>query len=239
MQRKLLLTRVKVVPQVSLNCSTIFSVRKLFQPIRRFSTESNALTVLIKAVQTGDTKTIEDMAKKKPRVIAEQTHNDNSALHEAARLGKVDIIDSLSKNFSSHFNVNHKCHCYLERTPLHYAVEGGHVAAVEKLISLGANPNITNEKKQTAMDCALTKLKENKNTENFEKIIEKLHQAGGKTNIFPALEPQKVILQLEAGRLIAEYQTVARDRVVIEQKKYLQEVRDRKELPPGFSKKPI
>ena len=81
--------------------------------------------------------------------------------------GGVAMIEELAKAFSVNFNVNHKCHCHRRRTPLAYAVEGGHINTVNKLLSLGADTNITDEKGWTALDYAINGIKSDVNKSIF------------------------------------------------------------------------
>lgn len=135
---------------------TIPSMRYILrQSIWKSVDTAPTITALIEAVQNKNLPAIQHIAKKNPRLIVEQTHNDNTALHEAAKRGDVKMIEALQSEFSANFNVNHKCHCHLQRTPAHYATEGGHKSALSKLISLGADLNITDERGRTCLDYAL------------------------------------------------------------------------------------
>lgn len=142
--------------------------------LRRFATESQ-VTKLIQLVTKESATEIAQMAKQNPSLIVEQTSNDNTALHEAAKRGNVNMIALLSKEFSQDFNVNHQCHCYLRRTPIHYATEGNHGDAVEMLLGMGADPNIQDEKKRTCLDYALE--------QGNEKLALMLYKHGAKANI--------------------------------------------------------
>jgi len=136
---------------------------------------SGSLFALIKAVEKGDIATINSISKQSPKSIIEQTNNDNTALHEAAKRGDVAMIKLLSEAFSTHFNVNHKCHCRYARTPIHYAVEYGHINAVNTLLDLGADPDIRDELGRTTLDIALV--------EKNIPLAFALYERGGKANI--------------------------------------------------------
>lgn len=135
---------------------TIPSMRYVLrQSIWKSAEKAPTIFTLIEAVQNKNLSAIQHIAKQNPRLIVEQTHNDNTALHEAAKRGDVKMIETLQSEFSANFNVNHKCHCHLQRTPAHYATAEGHKDALEKLIHLGADLNITDEKGRTCFDYAL------------------------------------------------------------------------------------
>lgn len=203
---------------------------------RHFSTESGALA-LIEAVQRNDVARIDRIAQHTPRMIAEQTSNDNTALHEAARIGDVAMIEKLSKAFSKHFNVNHRCHCYKRRTPLAYAVEGGHIDAVNKLLSLGADPNITDENSYTALDSAIAGFKKpGANKVTFEKIIDTLLKQHATAKQFPT-EAATIIKNSEKQKIEAiqhkfleEYKVIGKQKIELSLNKFLEE---RKKLTPG------
>lgn len=132
------------------------------------------LLALIQAVEKKDIATIHAISKSSPQLIVQQTNNDNTALHEAAKRGDVMMIRLLSQAFSTHFNVNHKCHCRYARTPIHYAVEEGHLDATNALLDLGADPNIVDKLGRTTLDIALEK----KN----DQLAFAIFQRGGRAN---------------------------------------------------------
>lgn len=236
-RRVLPLARQVLTPMIAKN--TLQISQRLLVPniFKRSYSESNALT-LISAVKTRDREAINQIAVANPRVIIEQTNNDNTALHEAAKNGDVAMIDLLSKSFSKHFNVNHKCHCYLQRTPLHYAVEGGHYDASSRLISeLHADPNITDEKGFTCMDYAVRSLLANQDVggkiyQNQEKILELLASHGGKTNKLTQ-QAQALMNGMKADRFFNNYRQTVRPNIVESQEKFLKDLFERKSLTPG------
>lgn len=190
-------THTRILPSLITHRNLLFMPHLTIPAKQRFSTQRELpLTRLIEAVKENDTTAIAVIAKEQPNLIAEQTHNDNTALHEAAKNGDVEMIELLSKVFSKEFNVNHRCHCYLKRTPLHYAVEGGHMGAVEALLKLGADPNIQNERGETALDNALKK--------NHIDIATLLAMKGGKANMMKA-EAERFAPQLSAHRFAAKF----------------------------------
>jgi hypothetical protein len=178
---------------------TFFALK--LQGMRFYSTDTRVAT-LIQAVQQQDTKTIALIAQAQPQLIVEQTHSDNTALHEAARRGDVAMINVLSKEFSSSFNVNHRCHCTLKRTPLAYAVEGGHLDAVKLLLRMGGDPNITNEHNETALDIALRVMKKpGTDKAAFEQVALTLFEKGG-TSKFPE-ETKRLMVMSKANAFSA------------------------------------
>ncbi|MBV8801679.1 MAG: ankyrin repeat domain-containing protein [Gammaproteobacteria bacterium] len=232
----------KLIPSVAYNKSnTLLSAKNNFFS-RPFSSAQNVIA-LIEAVKQKNSDAIDRIARQAPKILKEQTSNDNTALHEAAKAGDVEMIMKLSTAFSKNFNVNHKCHCYKRRTPLAYAVENGHLDAVNTLLTLGADPDITDENGWTALDYALSGIKSgskrdyaisgNNSNNVFEKIGITLleHQATAKK--FP--EGAKVLLKeininKKANYFFEEYKVSARERIQVVQKTFLE---GRKAITPG------
>lgn len=126
------------------------------------STISRALVpatvpALIEAVKEKDEATIKALARRDASLIREQTPDDNTALHEAAKAGDVETLKLLAEVFGDDFTkgLNQRCHCFIQRVAVHYAVEGGHQDAVEFLVGQGAKLNIQDERGRTSLDYAL------------------------------------------------------------------------------------
>ncbi len=80
----------------------------------------------------------------------------NSVLHTAAYHGAADFIQELSKSMPPqdlHRLVN-QANEY-GSTPLHSAAKKGHFKTIERLLSLGADPTIRDQRKRTPLDLAL------------------------------------------------------------------------------------
>lgn len=222
--------RRNLTPVIAANSRFTFTIQTAaISTQARLQNNTNAL---IEAVQQKDYVNITRIAQQTPQMIIHQTSNDNTALHEAAKRGDVAMIETLAKEFSANFNVNHKCHCYKQRTPLHYAIEGAHIEAVEKLLSLGANPDITDEYGYTSLDYAVKGIKSGLRTKEFEKIGEKLLQKNCKALKFSTEEVEKLFLGVNATRFFEKYQIGAKEKVLVEQQKFLDV---RKRLPGKFS----
>ena len=144
---------------------------------RKTSTWSSAtVPALIEAVKAKNLPAIESIARQDRTLIRQQTPDDNTALHEAAKAGDVETLEFLADKFSMDFNegLNERCHCYIRRVAAHYASEGGHQAALEFLINKGADINIQDEQGRTCLDYALEK----KN----DVLALYIHKKGGKAN---------------------------------------------------------
>ena len=74
---------------------------------------------------------------------------DNTALHDAAWDGKVDVLKML---LAAGADLNHRNLC--NHTPLHFAVYGGNSEAVELLLLHGANVHTQKIEGHTALDAA-------------------------------------------------------------------------------------
>jgi ankyrin repeat protein len=198
---KAALLKLKPAKKIAINATATVHHRFFATQVRgdqRISVDQK-INQLIVAVRENDFDTISTLAKSDPKLITMQTVNDNSAMHEAARTGKNEMIDFLSSTFPDHVDFDHKCHCTEQRTYLHYAVDGGHFESVENLLRKGANPNISDEKGRTPLDYALEK--------NNAKIAAILIEKGAKANkmkakgeeLMPAISAQFFAKQYLSG----------------------------------------
>jgi len=138
-------------------------------------------TSLIEAVRNKDSKAIAAISKAKPDLVRRQTRDDNTPLHEAARLGDVSMMIELFKA-NPGLNPNRRCHCLKERVPIHYSAENGHYETSEVLFEHKADPNIRDEEGRTALDYAL----EFKHTE----VAKLIYSYGGRANLRKKEEKQ-------------------------------------------------
>ena len=92
-------THTRILPSLITHRNLLFMPHLTIPAKQRFSTQRELpLTRLIEAVKENDTTAIAVIAKEQPNLIAEQTHNDNTALHEAAKNGDVEMIELLSRS---------------------------------------------------------------------------------------------------------------------------------------------
>ncbi|XP_062024101.1 protein VAPYRIN-LIKE-like [Rosa rugosa] len=76
---------------------------------------------------------------------------DNSVLHDAAAMNRVDLVEILCKNFPE-IDVNWvDSDC---RTPIHIAAANGHVEMLKFCISAGGNADVWDRKGWTPLHCA-------------------------------------------------------------------------------------
>ena len=86
-------------------------------------------------------------------------HFENTALTDAAKRGDTKGVEFLLKKLQA--NPHASCDCPHHKTALHYAAENGHVETVKKLLEYGANPNVLDSRRYTAIDLAKTPEVEN------------------------------------------------------------------------------
>lgn len=78
----------------------------------------------------------------------------HSSLGEAARLGRLDVVQLLLEHGA---DVNNQCNGELQETPLMLAAEAGHQEVVKLLLRLNADPLLTNAHEETALMKAMKK----------------------------------------------------------------------------------
>jgi hypothetical protein len=76
--------------------------------------------------------------------------HENTLLAEAAKQGALEVIRFAIDRLGA--SPDTSCDCPAHRTPLHYAVEKGHVKAVALLLEKNANPNLINSFGETPLD---------------------------------------------------------------------------------------
>lgn len=83
-------------------------------------------------------------------------HNkrENTALTDAAKRGDTKGVEFLIKVLKA--NISASCDCPDHKTGLHYAAENGHYETLQMLLQQGANPNVLDSRKRTALDVAKT-----------------------------------------------------------------------------------
>jgi ankyrin repeat protein len=79
-----------------------------------------------------------------------QDFDENTPLTHFAKKGNNEAIKFLIEELGANPNVS--CDCPEHRTPLHYAVEFGHISTVELLLNYGANPSFTNSLGERPID---------------------------------------------------------------------------------------
>jgi len=105
---------------------------------------------IIKAIKNRDYKTVKELAKVSN--INGHDRCENTPLTDAASRGDNDGIKFLITEVNA--NIHASCDCPYNKTALHYAAEGGHTDTVKLLLELGANPNMLDSRKYTALDVA-------------------------------------------------------------------------------------
>lgn len=103
-------------------------------------------------LQLKDLEVVVDILKRVPDVIKQRDPRGNTPLHYAAKLGRIDLI-AIYLHFGLTVDVMNTFHC----TPLHEAASHGHRAAVQYLISRGADCSIKNKQGLTALQLARRK----------------------------------------------------------------------------------
>jgi ankyrin repeat protein len=139
--------------------------------IRYFSTDSDVIRRVIKtravsrlsmydtnagnfitAVQNGEYKRAELMVKTRQVDINGHTISENTALTDAAKRGDTKAVLFLIQKLGA--NPHASCDCPYHKTALHYASENNHSDTVKALLQNGAQPNILDSRKYTALDVA-------------------------------------------------------------------------------------
>ena len=135
--------------------ATDADVLKKFQKsqVNRVSVLEPRANELIKAIR------IKDFEKAKLLVNAGvnvdgHTSLENTPLTDAAKRGDTKGVEFLLKNLKA--NPHASCDCPHHKTALHYAAENGHLDTVNKLLEYGANPNVLDSRRYSAIDLATT-----------------------------------------------------------------------------------
>lgn len=160
-------------PTVQLPLFTITDLAKLSPqlPTRQFATDADVLKFFKKS-QITRTSLLEPRAKELIAAIRSEdyakaellvksgvnvdghTSGENTPLTDAAARGDSKGTEFLLKNLKA--NPSASCHCPHHKTALHYAAENGHLETVLVLLKYGAQPNVLDSRKYTAIDVAKT-----------------------------------------------------------------------------------
>lgn len=148
---------------------------------RLFSTEK--ITQFIQAIESKNKDEVHAIVKNTPQIFTYQMpHTEDTALHILAKKGDTTALDFLLKQNLPGLDMNRRCHCHLQRAPLHYAVEEGHFPMVELLLKIpNLNFQIKDEQGRNALEIALSKLNEFPHDERFDPIVVLLHEHGLRT----------------------------------------------------------
>jgi len=118
----------------------------------RYSSYDSNAGAIIKAVRVHDFNKVRELTKTSN--INGHDWKENTPLTDAASRGDNDAIKFLITEMKA--NIHASCDCPHNKTALHYAAENGHHETVRLLLRLGANPNILDSRKYTALDVAKT-----------------------------------------------------------------------------------
>lgn len=148
---------------------------------RSFSNEK--ISQLILAIESKNKDAIHAIVKNTPQIFTYQMPNtEDTALHILAKKGNTTALDFLLKQNLPGLDINRRCHCHLQRAPLHYAVEEGHFAMVELLLKIpDLNVHIKDEKNRNALEIALSKINESPHDERYDPIVVLLYEHGIRT----------------------------------------------------------
>ncbi|XP_076244937.1 ankyrin repeat domain-containing protein 16 [Calliopsis andreniformis] len=100
--------------------------------------------------RSGDQNAFNLLLKKSAKCVEDRSNNGRSALHVAAFHGHEHIIEQLVTCDASILNTRDSSGC----TPLHEAIKGGNLAAVKRIIELGADVKATDNVGQTILHVA-------------------------------------------------------------------------------------
>jgi hypothetical protein len=108
------------------------------------------------AMRTGDAAFVRDYLRQNPAELSEKLSwdgHDGFPLHYAAFYNQPAIISLLVKEFGADPNRNKGVGA--SWTPLHHAKKAGATAAAGRLLALGANPSLSDDRRETTADfCA-------------------------------------------------------------------------------------
>ncbi|CCD23404.1 Hos4p NDAI_0B03700 [Naumovozyma dairenensis CBS 421] len=111
--------------------------------------DSGGRTKLAIACDKGKFETAKRLIEEEGYDVNDQDNAGNSALHEAALNGHLDIVKLLVEHDA---NVNIQSYEMFQDTPLFDASANGYLDVVEYLLEHGANPTLTNAKGRTACE---------------------------------------------------------------------------------------
>ena len=120
--------------------------------ILRTSTNNSKISKVIKLIKNNKYDEVKQLIIKENIDINSHDNGENTPLTDAAYRGDIDAIKFLFsiKNINPHAS----CDCPFHKTALHYATERGHYVIVQLLLEKGADPNVLDSRKYSALDLA-------------------------------------------------------------------------------------
>ena len=118
--------------------------------VNRYSRYDPKVKLIIQALKDKRYNDVKKLAIKLD--IDGHDRGENTPLTDAACRGDNDAVRFLIKEMGA--NIYSSCDCPYNKTALHYASENGHAETVKLLLELGANPNVLDSRKYTALDIA-------------------------------------------------------------------------------------
>ena len=119
--------------------------------VSRVSVLEPGASELIAAIRNNDYKKAELLVRNGVNVNG-HTSGENTPLTDASKRGDARGVEFLLKNLKA--NPSASCDCPHHKTALHYASENGHTETVKVLLKYGANPNVLDSRRYTAIDVA-------------------------------------------------------------------------------------
>lgn len=116
----------------------------------RYSVYDKNANAIIKALQNGEYKVVNELAKISN--INGHDKHENTPLTDAAKRGDNFAINYLVTKLGASLHMS--CDCPHNKTPIHYAAEYGRNESVALLLKLGSNPNILDSRSYTPLDIA-------------------------------------------------------------------------------------
>ena len=121
----------------------------------RTSRTDPRISKVLKLIRSRDYALAEKMVKEKNISIDSHDRWENTPLTDAAMRGDENAVKFLIDKMGA--NPHASCDCPHHKTALHYASENGHDRVVQVLLDRGADVNVLDSRRYTALDVASTK----------------------------------------------------------------------------------
>lgn len=113
--------------------------------------DSTGKSLIALAIRTGKLDVVKLLVASGCRI----NNSVDLVLHEAAAIGRTDLVKFLLESFGEELNVNSMNS--EGRTAIHVAAIEGHVKVIEFCVSIGGNPNAVDSQEWTPLHCAASR----------------------------------------------------------------------------------